>query len=155
MTIEYLTQLRDNPVEYPDDASNRFENEGVSESEILQLEQLYNNGNPFPKALKELLCLAGNFCYVFDYNIHNNQQEIQEWVREDMVEMNRIISRPFYAFDLYSGFLFIYLDEGDNPDIYEAQPFSAGNDWIRKTSNTIKSLSEKRILRVKEGLNPF
>ena len=155
MNIEYLTQLRDDPINYPNDVTNRFPNIGITESEIIQLQENWNNSNPFPKVLKELLFLAGNYCYVFDYNIHENQQEIQEWVREDLVETNRIIARPFYVFDLYDGFMFIYLDEGDNPEIYEAHPFRTGNDWIRKTSNTIKSLSEKRISRVKDGQNPF
>lgn len=155
MNIEYLNSLKDNSAEYPNDANNKFENEGILDSEIQQLEQLYNNSNPFPKVLKELLHLAGKFSHVFDYSIHTTQQEIQEWVREDLTETNRVISRPFYAFDLYSGFMFIYLDEGDNPDIYEAHPFRTGSEWIRKTSNTIKSLSEKRILRVKDGMNPF
>lgn len=153
MNIQYLIQLRDNPIYYG--KTRNFSIRGISEEQIAQLEQLYNNGNTFPKVLKELLSLAGEYCHVFDYNIHDTQQEVQEWVREDLQETNRVIDRPFYAFDLYNDFMFIYLDEGDNPAIYEAHPFRTGNDWIRKTTNTIKSLSEKRILRIKEGLNPF
>jgi hypothetical protein len=153
MTIEYLTSLYENPIHQV----HRFKNRGIPETEIAQLEQLYNNGNAFPKVLKELLFLTGDFCYVFEHGITKSQQEMQEWVREDMEEMERIISRPFYAIDLYGGdqFMFVYLDEGDNPQIYQASAYEKGDVWIRKTSNTIKSLSEKRIIRVKEGGNPF
>lgn len=54
MIIEYLKTLRDNPI------INGYNIEGISETEIQQLEQLYNNGNTFPKVLRELLYLAGN-----------------------------------------------------------------------------------------------
>lgn len=158
MEIQYLTKLKDNPYENPSDLKNSLIIEGISLNEIQQLEQLYNNGNQFPKILKELLFLAGNYCYVCDYGINENQQELQEWVREDMIENGRTISRPFYAFDVYGGsqFLFIYLDEGDNPEIYEAHPYSDNNDWIRHLNNlTIKSLVDSCIERVKRGENPF
>ena len=52
MTIQYLQKLRDN------NKMDGFTDEGLSLSEIAQLEQLCNNGNPFPQVLKELLFLA-------------------------------------------------------------------------------------------------
>ena len=157
MNIQYLTKLKDNPIEYSEDTDFRFPIKGISEAEITQLEQTWNNGNPFPKVLKELLYLAGEDCYVFDYGIPENQNEMQEWVREQMTEMNKTITRPFYAIDLYGGdqFLFIYLDEGDNPDIYQASAYESNSIWFRNINHTIKSLSERRIDRVKEGYNPF
>ena len=62
-----------------------------------------------------------------------------------MVLRNRTISRPFYAIDNYytEQFFFIYLDEGDNPKVYETI-YEAGGldflDWIYRLNP--KSLSE-------------
>lgn len=158
MTIKYLQLLRDNQIPYHDDADFKFKIKGISESEIQQLELTWNNGVSFPKVLKELLFLAGNFCYVCDYGPNDSQQEMQEWVREHMKDNSRSLNRSFYAFDVYGGdtFLFIYLDEGDNPTIFEAKPYSDDNNWIRVLkSQTIKSIVNIGINRVKKGQNPY
>lgn len=53
-------------------------------------------------------------------------------------------------------YLFIYLDEGDNPTIYEANPWTDGENWIKHLDNlTIKGLVDDGIERVKRGENPF
>lgn len=109
MNIQYLTKLKDNPIEYSEDTNNSFPIQGISEIEIIQLEQSYNNGNPFPKVLKELLFLAGKYCYVCDYGVNDSQQELQDWVREHIQERNKIINRPFFVFDVYSGFPFLFI----------------------------------------------
>jgi hypothetical protein len=59
MNIEYLTYLRDNPIKYPNDLEDQYPIKGIPLSEIEALETKYNNGNVFPKALRELLFLAG------------------------------------------------------------------------------------------------
>ena len=61
MEINYLKKLQENIniFQYPC--------EPISMIEIESLEQTYNSGNPFPKVLKELLFLAGEFCYILDY----------------------------------------------------------------------------------------
>lgn len=158
MDIRYLNQLKDNPVRYPNDTEHRFPIKGIPETEIAQLEQLYNNSNPFPVVLKELLFLAGNFCYVLDYGIYDTQQDLQDGIREFMIINNRSISRPFYVFDVYGGynFLFIYLDEGEeNPSMYEAMPWNGKSEWIEKRDHTIQSVVNNGIQNIKEGLNPF
>ena len=157
MNIEYLKMLRDNPAMYPNDIDYKGEIRGIPLTEIEQLEQTWNNGNPFPKALRELLFLAGEYCYVFSYGIFDTQQELQEAMREDMAERNKSISRPFYVLDTWGGdqYYFVYLDEGDNPYIYEALPNEDSSIWLRNTGNTIKSKSESRIARVKRGENPY
>ncbi|MDF2515495.1 MAG: hypothetical protein K0R59_791 [Sphingobacterium sp.] len=66
MEIQYLQHLRDNPEAYPN-SKFKFEIRPISTEEIEALEQKYNNSKPFPKALRELLYLAGDSCYVFDY----------------------------------------------------------------------------------------
>ena len=162
MEIQYLSYLRDNPDAFPNETEYKLTIEPISLQEIATLEQLYNNGNPFPKVLKELLFLAGSLCYVLDFGIFDTQQEMQDDVREHMASQSRVISRPFYAIDVYNQgdqFLFIYLDEGEDPPVYEGL-YSGGGvnfpDWIHSVS--VKSLSElinHRIDRQKAGRNPF
>ncbi|NQX86331.1 MAG: hypothetical protein HRT67_10585 [Flavobacteriaceae bacterium] len=87
MEIQYLQKL----IEYPSglDAYGNlsFENKPSTMEEILQLESTYNNGNLFPKVLRELLFLAGNSCYCLEYNMVDPdgniaiQNFMQEFVR--------------------------------------------------------------------------
>jgi hypothetical protein len=72
MEIKYLTTLEQNPT-YTYQASGNIESlEPITDIEITSLEDTYNKGNSFPVVLKELLSLAGNFCYVLDYGIAEN-----------------------------------------------------------------------------------
>lgn len=160
MEIQYLKILKDYPAAYPNDPEYEARIEGVSEDTISQLEQKYNNINPFPKALKELLYLAGKYCYVLDYNIFETQQELQEAVREWLSEKKLSINRPFFAIDAYNygeAFLFIYLDEGDNPIVRQAYLFPRKD--MPFISNLLgQSLSgyiKGQIDDVKQGINPF
>ena len=157
MNIEYLKILRDNPAMYPNDIDYKGQIRGIPLTEIEQLEQTWNNGNPFPKALRELLFLAGDFCFVFSYGVYDTQQRLQEAMREDMVECNKTITRPFYVMDTWNAdqYYFVYLDEGDNPYIYEALPNEDNSIWLKRLNHTIKSKSESRIARVKRGENPY
>jgi len=159
--IKYLTLLRDNPIRvgFGEDKSIR----PMSLQEIGNLEHLYNNNNPFPLALKELLFLAGNYCYVLDYGIFPTRQEMQEFVRVRISRNNRQIIRPFFAVDVYNGgeqFIFVYLDEGDNPPTYEGHYYfdpstDDGSDWITPVTSTLSGLIDHGINRVKQGQNPF
>lgn len=154
MEINYLKNLRDNP------SRDGFTCEPISFEEIIQLEQLYNNGNPFPKVLKEYLYLAGNGCTMMDMGISETQQEFQEWMRELLLDEGKIYTRPFYALETYSNdwFIFIYLDEGDNPNLYLAyfMDEAAGlSEPYKKMTHTLPSLINNRIQRYKEGGNPF
>lgn len=156
MNIQYLNQLRDNPIRFGN--SRNFPIQGISLQEITQLEQNWNNGNPFPKVLKELLFLAGKDCYVFDYGIGETQQGMQEWGREQMEDNNIVENRPFYIFDFYGGyhFSFIYLDEGDNPKAYKGTPYHDPEEgWIKPLTFTIKEYVDSRVQDVQDGLNPF
>jgi len=155
MEIEYLIYLKDNP-------SGNWSVEPISLQEIVHLEKLYTNGNSFPKALKELLFLAGKYCYVLDYGVFESQQQMQDFVRSEMVDENRVITRPFFAVDVYNSgdqFIFIYLDEGDDPPTYEAHlyhdPMRDGGDWIWQVTPSLSALINHGIDRVKQGRNPF
>ncbi len=155
MNIEYLKTLRDNPADFG--VTMNYTNRGIPLTEIEQLEQTWNNGNPFPKALRELLFLAGDFCYVFSYGISDTQQALQERWREQMLDAGKTIIRPFYVVDTWGPdqFYFVYLDEGDNPYIYEALSYEDSSIWLERLDDTIKSMSEDRIARVKRGENPY
>lgn len=154
MEINYLKKLKDYPSMYERTC------EPISLEEITQLEQLYNNGNPFPKVLKEYLHLAGNFCTVIDGGIYSTQQELQEYVREELLDNGKVYTRPFFALEIYSGdwCIFIYLDEGDNPNLYLTyyNDEAAGlSEPYKKMTHTLPSLINNRIQRYKEGGNPF
>ena len=153
MEIEILKTLRDNPVEYG--KTRNFTNRGITIDEIIQLEQKYNNGKFFPKALRELLFLAGDFCYFLEYGASNSQEKLQQFVRRLMLDDNIQIDRPFFAIDVYNAYdncLIVYLDEGDNPNVYEVH-YEEGN--VAGYIGSLKWYTETLIKRVKNGANPF
>ena len=121
MNIEILTKLKDNPKRNPNKLGYEFANEGLSVVEIEQLELDWNNGNNFPKALRELLYLGGAYCYCFSYSFYDTQNEMQIGQRELMQFRGHNLNRPFYIVDSYEGseFLFVYLDEDQlDPAVY-------------------------------------
>ncbi|MFC0779467.1 hypothetical protein [Flavobacterium sp. HJSW_4] len=143
MEIEYLQKLKNNPKKYSKRDEFRFEIKGINMDEIQDLEKLYNNGNHFPKSLRELLFLSGEYSYTFDLGINDNQKEMQEMFREHLKEKARVIFKPYYVIEVYSDqFFFVYLDEGDDPQIYEAHPWSSSEGWIRSVDRTIKEYVE-------------
>lgn len=160
MNIEILKYLQNNPAAWPGDLEYEGRIKSISLSEIEQLEAIYNNGHPFPKALRELLFLAGDKCYVLNYNIFENQNELQEDPRLWLQENNKTISRPFYVIEvsnLDESFLFLYLDEGDDPVVRQAYLFDR-NDMPFITNLVGKKLSQfirSRIDVIKKGHNPF
>ena len=151
MNITYLTKLQENPVK------GSFSNEPLSLNEIQQLENLYFSGNSFPKALAEMLFLAGQYCIVLDFGDNDNQQELQDYVRSKMINKNKSINRPFYVIDIYNAtdqFVFVYLDEGENPSVYEAHYYDDQN-WITKIDDSLSKFIFDLINRVIQGRNPY
>ncbi|WP_038331471.1 hypothetical protein [Empedobacter falsenii] len=158
MEIQYLNELQNNPIKFGKLINSSIV--PISEEEIKLLETNYNNGKQFPKALRELLFLAGNDCYVLDYGLDDSQQELQEFVRGRIREKNRVITRPFYAIDVYNAldqFLFVYLDEGDNPAVHEGHYWDSKDrpNWITLVDSSLSQYIEALIERVKNGQNPF
>ncbi|WP_295793222.1 hypothetical protein [Mucilaginibacter sp.] len=158
MEIKYLAILKNNP-------AHKFENsdyvkrlEPLTEAEINELEILYNNGNIFPIALRELLFLAGNYCYVLDFGMNDTQQALQAVAKRDLIRYKKSIERPFFAIDVYGGggqFLFVYLDEGDeDPMVYEADLFES-HPWIHSLHETLSQLIKSLMIRFLNGQNPF
>jgi hypothetical protein len=161
MNIIYLKELQNTPSIEINNSGRFSVINGVSESEISQLEQNWNSGINFPLALKELLYLAGERCYVLDYGWNDSQEELQAEVRDQLIEWNRFISRPFYAIDVYGAdqFLFVYLDEGDNPNVYEAYlpplKYDDATTWLSNLDRSLKDFINFRINKIKKGYNPF
>jgi len=156
MDIVFLKKLQDNPIKYGFTKNSPIIS--ISAQEITQLEQLYNAGNPFPKALKELLYLAGKRCYVLDYGLNETQQELQEFVRTNLDEDEKVINRPFFAIDVYNAgdqFLFVYLDAEDDPAVYEGYYWDESSNWIKLINPYLSSYIDGLIERVKAGQNPF
>ena len=158
MYITYLKELKNNPIKAG--VTRNYPIIPINEIEISQLEQLYNSNNPCPTALKELLYLAGGSCYVLDYGLNETQQQLQEFVRDEMLDEGRVITRPFYVIDVYNAldqFLFVYLDEGNNPAVYEGHYVDeiTRNNWITPVSSSLSKYIDDLVLRVKKGQNPF
>ncbi len=154
MQVTYLKKLEQNPNKHS------LSNKSLTISEIEQLEVKYNAGVVFPQALRELLFLAGKYCIVLDYGLNESQQELQNFVRSMMNDENKTISRPFFAIDIYNAydqFIFVYLDEGDNPPVYGAQ-YEETNDrpnWIIDVDTSLSNYINYLVDRVKKGENPF
>ena len=158
MEIEILTYLRDNPARYPGNIEYEGRIEPMSFSEIQNHEVIYNNGKPFPKALRELLFLAGKSCYVLEHNILEID-ELQEDPREWMGENNNAINHPFYVIeicDFAESFLFVHLDEGDDSIVRHAELYC--QEYSVPFISCLCRLSafiNHRIDMKKEHYNPF
>lgn len=161
MNIKYLINLKNIPVGNPGGIDFKDEIKGISLTEIQQLKQSWNNGKEFPTALSELLFLAGDDCYVLDKGLMESQQEMQEEARQWMIDFNRAISRPFYVIDVYNageGFLFVYLDDGEDPKVNSTYlPHRDYDDasWLSSTDRSLSNFINFRINKVKQGYNPF
>jgi len=151
MVIEYLQLLQKH-------STRNFTDEGLDCEEITRLEHLFNRGNTFPKVLKELLFLAGNYCNYLDYNIYGSQQELQEEERKELFDLYGItIERPYFFVDLSSHGLpaFIFLDECDNPPLNQMVNNPTQTNFYRRTGGTLQTLINTRIRNYLEGFSPF
>ena len=163
MDIKYLTLLNNNRSVTSFGTGFVKTLQPISEAEIISLESAYNNGHTFPSALRELLFLAGNYCYVLDYGMNDSQEELQQYARENLTEYGRTfsINRPFYVIDVYGAsdqFIFVYLDEGQNPMVYEAVLFhklESEGSWIRELKVSLSEYIELGIKKILSGINPF
>ncbi|KPH12976.1 hypothetical protein [Chryseobacterium sp. ERMR1:04] len=152
MEIKYLDIL----IKYPE--HDKWKNKGISEDEILLLEYIYNKENPFPKVLKELLTLAGNFCYALDYSVYDSQIEMQQGEHEELLNIhNFIIPRPVFFVCLISHGLplFLFLDEGHNPPLNQIINNPTLESYYRRTGGTLQGLIESRIQDNLRGYSMF
>ena len=161
MHIEYLQILVDNPkIKVPNYDAWRY-NEPIDITEIEVLERIYNNGLPFPKALRELLFIAGKRCYVLDYGLFDSQDEMQQGARRWLTAYGRNfnIERPFFVIDVYNAggqFLFVYLDEeSESPMVYEALLSESEEPWIKRLGWNLSPFIRRLTNDLLNGYNPF
>lgn len=94
-----------------------------------------------------------------------SQNDLQEWAREKMLEYDRTIIRPFYVLDIYNAldqFVFVYLDDGDDPSVYEGV-YSGINEtripiidgWIHELRSKLSDYINTSVENVCKGQNPF
>lgn len=152
MTIKILKDLQDYiPI-------NGFANEPISDQEINALEIQYNDGKPFPTALRELLSIAGKYCYLLEYGTAKTQQQLQNRGKRILDIANLSISRPYYVIDLSTDdFSYIYLDE-DQVDpimhsIYSNDNYEEGHFYSFEM--TLSQYINSRLELVKKGYTPF
>jgi hypothetical protein len=158
MEIKYLTLLRDNQIIRSVNSDISFNLEPLDEAEVMNLEASYNNLLPFPLALRELLSLAGKYCYVLEYGPSFSLKTLQESVRASLVEYGKTITTPLFAIDVYSGneqFLFVFLNEGDDPVVRQVNLEEEGPTWIRSTNRKLSDYINMLTLRRLSGINPF
>jgi len=156
MEIQYLKLLSDTPT-FKEASGYVKYLESIDEIEIGNLENTYNYGKPFPKALKELLFLAGKYFYVLDYNSYS-QDEMQLKQREFLAKRGKSITKPFFVIDVYnvgSQFLFVYLDEGQDPTVYAAILYRNTSDWLYSLNQTLSQFIDQGLIALFRGENPF
>lgn len=160
MEIQYLKILSDHP-----SVTNKITGrvsylEGISMEEILNLENTYNGGHPFPTALRELLFIGGKECYVLSYGLYQNQIELQQRQRKYLLKHGLQINRPFFVIDVYNEgdmFLFVYLDESQEDPMVHTVVF-AGNgegEWLLPLPSTLSQLISSCMDDYLRGENPF
>ncbi|WP_294310475.1 hypothetical protein [uncultured Chryseobacterium sp.] len=151
MTIQYLTQVKENPI------LRGFKNEQMTMSEIAKLELKYNNGNQFSKAFREFLFLAGEFNN-FAFDLIDGIEELQEYAKEDMEIAGQILNKPFFAFDVLDSIYSVILLDEINPDpkVYLLMPFLAkgGSEPLLKPNGwDFTALVNENIRRVKNNIS--
>jgi len=162
MEVKYQILLNNNPriKSLETDYINKIE--PISIEEIMGLENGFNNGQPFPRALRELLYLAGKTCYVLNY-IGDSQMDMQIKARSWLTLYNRSfsINRPYFVIDVYAykdNFLFVYLDENvADPIVYSAdlEMYNEDDPWPQSIGLKLTELINQGIEKLKSGYNPF
>jgi len=137
MEIQYLNNLKDNPVIYEDRI------EGISEEQIITYEQ--NLRVTFPLAYREFLFLAGK--YHGELTLLEGTSSIEKLVNSDFQKyfkkeyidlFNVNIKRPHWIFSTGSqAFYFFYLDESiEDPKVYLVQLEGKGEHEIIPSVDT-------------------
>lgn len=152
MEIRYLKSIEQNK------KLKSWSNQGLSLEKISELEQKYNEGKPFPLAIREFLYLAGENNTI-GFDTHASIERLQDRSKEALEHCKQKIERPFFAFDQLddcSQFTFVYLDEDQNdPEVYFGQPYYVeyGHPLIKGYSEfTFSSLVNDHIYRIKNDI---
>lgn len=154
MTIKYLNELED--LNYQA-VGLTLGNRPLNIGEIVNMEQQYNNSNPFPDVLRELLYIAGRGCPL----INLNPSDLQQKIRGGLYEHRHITSRPFIGFDYRDGssFSLVYTDENTHdPKVYHVElehSEDTHTEFLENSGFTLLRLIKMRINEVKQGYNPY
>jgi hypothetical protein len=148
MTIKFLNGVNTLPIQ----------SEPIALEEITSLELKFNGGIPFPESLRELLYLAGGFCQPLEYGLADSQQELQDEVRNWLVEAEETINRPFYVIETYNtdGFVLVYLDEEKSDPTVFSIMLGNHTGFVVQGRSLGKTLSEYinlKVDRTKRGLS--
>lgn len=152
MEIKYLERLKIN------NKKGTLTNKGLSLEQISHLEIIFNNANPFPKVLKELLFLAGEYCGFLEFGAFEDQEEMQNEMRSDLLEFNNlVIIRPFFCIDIasYSAPVFMFLDEGDNPTLCQILREPTNENYYRRIGVDLKEFINISIENYLNGEGAF
>lgn len=152
MRIDILENLRDFT------PSDGFPNKPLSDSEIVLLEDEFNNGRNFPIVLRELLFIAGKYCDLLEYEICKTQQQIQHRGIKLLQESYLSIQRSYYVIDFGTdGFTFIYLDESQTDPVINYADMDKTNPdgQIYSLQRTLSEFINARLETIKKGYNPF
>ena len=154
MEIKYLKQLKDNPNLKPSIGPR----EGWEISKIEALEIKYNKGNPFPKAFREYLFLAGDWGGTGVVN--EDWDDLRADCQEDLDRFGYKVERPFFVFDNYdSQYSIFFLDEDlEDPKLFILDPYGKNRgefNLVRHSFiSTFSKLINEAIHRIKNNI-PF
>jgi hypothetical protein len=153
MAIKYLEELHNLNFQ---SFGRTLGNRPMLTREILALERQFNNSEPFPAVLRELLLIAGNGCPLVDLGY----SDLQNKIRIQVSASGNTILRPYFGFDFRdnSSFNFVYTDENkDDPKVYVAElyPSFTGTEFLADSETTLLRLLKFRIDRIKRGLSIY
>ncbi len=145
MEIQYLFKMKNTP------KIGRLENRGISEQKIERLEQEFKI--KFPKAYKEFLFLGGEFQNCIDWDTDYEYLDLVQVNIKESMQNVKLQLKSFFAFATYDNdqALFFFLDEGDNPPVYQyAEDKFLKNEkeeyvYWKKTKKSFGDLIEKHI----------
>ena len=149
MTLKYLKKLAENVT------IGKSTVRGVSEEEIRVVEEKFDI--QFPKAYREFLLLAGEYCGALPLYDTASLEELaadwhQEIMKETLEDFGTVIDKPFWLYAESNGceqFAFFYLDEGDDPFIYRVDYdiYDDDKQVITKSELTFSQMIDKAIDR--------
>jgi len=162
MEIEFLQKMKENPKPHKRLSRDR----GLSIEKIEELELEINDGNPFPKAYREYLYLGGDYNSLglsIAFEDSESWEDIPAIKRVAEIEMKKeglSIDRSYIILHYYDddNFIFIYLDEGDNPQPYAMVLNPLNNmDHIFpiKRADSLSFFIDDLVNRTLKGLQPF
>ncbi len=142
---------------------HRLQNpEGMSMTEIQDLETALNHGNPFPKAFREYLYIGGKYNALGFNTGLGDFKGMDTYYKKKVKARGLKIDRPYLIIDSFEGyiFMFIYLDEGDNPTVWfcsidEDYDSEDGKSIWKLPDPNFSALVDDLVNKALKGLTPW